>query len=109
MEEPVPSMFFLSQNYPNPFKDSTKIKYCLPVRTKVNLTVFSSDGNKMKELVNKIQEAGTYEVILNSCDLPNGNYYYRIFATDPLTNTRKLFVAMKKMILLRESENIDKI
>ena len=108
MEELIPSMFYLSQNYPNPFKDSTKIKYCLPVRTKVNLTVFSSDGKKMKELVNKIQEAGSYKVKLNGCDLPSGNNYYQILAEDPLTGARQ-FVEMKEMTLLKESENIDKI
>lgn len=109
MEELVPSMFYLSQNFPNPFKGSTKIKYCLPVRTRVNVTVFSSNGKKMRELVNKIQEAGTYRVKLNGCDLPPGNYFYRILAVDPLTGTMELFVEMKKMILLRENENIDKI
>ena len=107
MDNFVPSEFYLSQNYPNPFKESTKIKYCLPVRTEISLTVFSSDGKKMKELVNKIQEAGTYEVKLNSYDLPPGNYFYRILAEDPLTGARQ-FVEMKKLILLRESENLNK-
>lgn len=109
MEELVPSMFYLGQNFPNPCKDSTKIKYCLPLRTKVNLTIYGSDWKKMKELVNKIQEAGTYKVTLNCCDLPTGNYFYRILAVDPLTNTRELFVEMKEMILLREDASIDKI
>ena len=99
MEELIPSMFYLSQNFPNPFKDSTKIKYCLPVRTKVNFTVFSSDGKKLKELVNKIQEAGTYEIKLDSSNMPTGNYYYRILAVDPQISTRQSFVEKKEMIL----------
>ena len=100
MEELIPSMFYLSQNFPNPFKDSTKIKYCLPVRTKVNITVFSSDGKKLKEMVNKIQEAGTYEVKLDSSNLPTGNYYYRILAADPFISKKQSYDEMKKMILL---------
>ena len=108
MDNLVPSEFYLSQNYPNPFKYSTKIKYCLPERTKVNLTLFSSDGKKMKELVNEIQEAGTYKVKLNGCDLQAGDYYYRILAVDPITGTKELFVEMKEMILLRENENLNK-
>jgi len=104
MEELVPSEFYLSQNFPNPFKDSTKIKYCLPVKTDVNLTVYNSVGEKVKELVNTMQEAGTYEIKLGSGDFPNGSYYYRIQAVDPLTNSSQPFVETKKMILLREDE-----
>ncbi len=99
MEELIPSMFYLSQNFPNPFKDSTKIKYCLPVRTKVNFTVFSSDGKKLKELVNKIKEAGTFEIKLDNSNMPTGNYYYRILAVDPQISTRQSFVEKKEMIL----------
>lgn len=95
MEELVPSEFHLSQNSPNPFKDSTKIKYCLPVNTKVNITVFNSDGEKVRELVNKIQEAGTYETILelDEQNFPNGFYYYRFEAGS--------FVETKKMTLIK--------
>ena len=104
MEELVPTEFQLSQNFPNPFKDSTKIKYCLPVKTKVTLTVFNSDGEKVKELVNTIQEAGTYEIKLDTRDFPNGFYYCRIQAIDPLTSSGQPFIETKKMILSREDE-----
>jgi hypothetical protein len=93
MEELVPTEFFLSQNSPNPFKNSTKIKYCLPVKTKVNLTVFNSDGEKVKELANRIQEAGTYETILDGNYFKNGFYYYRLEADS--------FVETKKMLSLK--------
>ena len=111
MEELLPSNFFLSQNFPNPFKDETKIKYCLPVRTKINLTVYNSDGVKVKELVNKIQDAGTYEVKLSShsgegWNLTVGPYYYTIQANDPSSNSLKeqakqKFIETKKMILIK--------
>lgn len=78
MEELVPSEFYLGQNYPNPFEDKTTIKYCLPVKTKVNISVFDHNGNKLRELVNDIKEAGTYEIKLFHRDLPAGNYYYRM-------------------------------
>ena len=111
MEELVPSKFFLSQNFPNPFTDETKIKYCVPIRTKINLTVYNSDGIKVKELVNKIQEAGTYEVKLASHfgkirNLTPGPYYYTIQANDPSPNILKelagqKFTETKKMVLTK--------
>jgi len=106
MEELLPSKFFLSQNFPNPFKDETKIKYCLPVRTKVNLNVYNSDGVKVKELVNKIQNAGTYEVKFENGNLSAGPYYYTIQANDPLLSNQTSeaivrFVETKKMNLIK--------
>ena len=101
MEELVPSKFLLSQNFPNPFKEITKIKYCLPVKIKVKLTVFREGGENVKELVNKIQKAGTYEFKFASYDLPDGIYNYQLQAVDLESNSRQVFFETKKMILLR--------
>ena len=102
MDELVPSEFFLSQNYPNPFKDKTTIKYCLPEKSKIKLTLFNSSGVKVIKLINKVQKAGTYETILDSQNFPDGVYYYQLKAVDPKTNTRQLFVKTKKMVLLKQ-------
>jgi len=106
MEELVPSKFFLSQNFPNPFSDETKIKYCLPVKTKINLTVYNSDGVKVKELVNKIQDAGTYEAKFENGSLSAGTYYYTIQANDPSSNSLQeeagqKFIETKRMLLIK--------
>ena len=100
--ELVPSEFFLSQNYPNPFKDNTTIKYCLSEKVRVELILFNSNGEKVKELFNNVQNAGTYETILDSQDFPTGVYYYQLKAVDLKSNTRQLFVKTKKMVLLKQ-------
>jgi hypothetical protein len=102
MDELVPSEFFLSQNYPNPFKGKTTIKYCLSENAKVCLAIFNSKDEKVKELFNKVQKAGTYETILDGRDLQAGVYYYQLKAVDPKSNTRQLFVKTKKMVLLKQ-------
>ena len=101
IEQLVPSKFFLSQNFPNPFTDETKIKYCLPVQTKVTLTVFNSNDEKVKELVNKLQDAGTYEVKLKDSDLPAGEYYYQMRAINAYMVTGQSFEESKKMLLIK--------
>ena len=100
--ELVPSEFYLSQNYPNPFKDKTTIKYCLPEISKVKLTLFNSKSEKVKELFSKVQRVGTYETAFHSEDLPAGVYYYEIQAVDPKGTSRQLFVETKKMVLLKQ-------
>ena len=57
-----PNEFYLSPNYPNPFKEKTKIKYCVAYMTRVQLTVFDSEGNEIQKLIDEKKEPGTYEV-----------------------------------------------
>lgn len=98
MDEFVPSEFYLSQNFPNPFNGHTKIKYCLPVKAKVKLNIYNAAGDMVKELVNDTQEAGTYEIKLNSRDFSEGLYYYVIEAVDLSSGLNKIFNNTKKMI-----------
>ena len=93
MEELVPSEFYLSQNYPNPFKDKTTIKYCVADKTKIELVVYDSDRKKIKTLVNEIKEARTYKVEFNATGLPSGIYFYRLRAGS--------FAETKKMLLIK--------
>lgn len=106
IEQLIPSKFFLSQNFPNPFLGETKIKYCLPVKTKLLLAVYDSNGVKVKELVNKIQDAGTYEVKFEQGNLSPGSYYYTIQTNDTSSNKLQCervqkFIETKKMILIK--------
>jgi len=67
-DEIIPLKFHLSQNYPNPFKQKTKIKYCVAYKTRVKITVFDSEGKMVSRLVDEVKEAGTYELKLLSAD-----------------------------------------
>ena len=93
MEEILPTEFQLSQNYPNPFKEKTTIKYCVPDKMKIRLEVFDTDGNKVKTLVNEIKEAGTYKVELDAIELERGEYLYKLESKD--------FFETKKMMLMK--------
>jgi hypothetical protein len=101
MEDLVPSEFYLSQNSPNPFLDSTKIKYCLPVKSKVKLVIYSSDNKKVKKLISKVQEAGTYEIKLDSRELLEDFYYYEFKAIGLPLGLKKVFNDMKRMMLIK--------
>ena len=93
MDELVPTKFYLSQNYPNPFREKTAIKYCVPDKTAIKITVLHIDMKIIKELENEVKEAGTYEVGFDGKELPSGVYFYRLKAGD--------FIKTKKMILMK--------
>jgi hypothetical protein len=85
--------YVLEQNYPNPFNPSTTIKFGLPEKSNVVLTVYNSLGAEVATLVNEVREAGSYEVEFNADNFSSGIYYYKIASGN--------FVETKKMILLR--------
>lgn len=87
----VPNEFFLSQNYPNPFKDKTVIKYCIAYKTKVILSVYNSDGKLIEILIDEEKMPGSYWVEFNAVNLPGGVYFYQFKANE--------FTQKMKMIL----------
>ena len=92
-----PTECSLGQNYPNPFRKKTVIKYCIAYKTRVHLTIYDSAGQEIKSLVDEEKKPGTYEVefqsAIDSWQLASGEYLYRLEAGD--------YSCEKKMILLR--------
>jgi hypothetical protein len=93
MEEMIPTEFYLSQNYPNPFKGKTTIKYCVPDKTLIKLTVLDSDMMIIEELENEVKDAGTYEVEFDGNEVPDGIYFYQLRAKD--------FAEIKRMVVMK--------
>jgi hypothetical protein len=56
----VPEQFILQTNYPNPFNPSTTIKYNLPKRTEVAISIFNILGRKIATIVNESKPAGEH-------------------------------------------------
>ena len=92
-EEEIPTVFSLSQNYPNPWNPSTTIRYGLPNNSPVELTLYNVLGQKVVQLVDQQQQRGYHEILLDGNGLASGTYFYRLQAGN--------FVQMKKLLLLR--------
>lgn len=101
MEELIPTEFYLSQNYPNPFRDETVIKYCLPLRANVKVTLLNDHGIKVKEISNDICEAGTHQILFKRGDLEDGSYNYQLRVSDLKSKNLQLYTETKKMFLLK--------
>jgi hypothetical protein len=89
----MPESFSLGQNYPNPFNPGTTIRYALPTRSPVTLTVFNALGQKVALLQNGEQETGYHEIQFDGSGLSSGVYFYRLRAGE--------FVETKRLLLLR--------
>jgi flagellar hook assembly protein FlgD len=48
--------------YPNPFFNSTVIRYTIPYESKVNLKVFDVQGRRVTDLINNTQKSGLYRI-----------------------------------------------
>ncbi|MCE1189283.1 MAG: T9SS type A sorting domain-containing protein [Ignavibacteria bacterium] len=89
----IPATFTLSQNYPNPFNPVTTIKFGVPTKEHVTLTVFNQLGQKVAVLVDDEREAGYYEQKWNAASYASGVYIYELKAGS--------FTSVKKLLLLK--------
>lgn len=89
----IPTVYNLFNNYPNPFNPSTKIKFALPSKDFVSLTVYDITGKLVSTLVNSSMEAGNYNVEFNAASLSSGIYFYKLETTG--------YSNVKKMILIK--------
>jgi hypothetical protein len=103
---PVETVLF--QNYPNPFNPATTIRFGLPQKGYVSLSVFNTLGQQVASLVEGDRGAGYHEVRLDGSGLASGVYFYRIRvrspeAASPLRsgNTGGEDIQTRKFILLR--------
>ena len=85
--------FGLEQNYPNPFNPTTTIRYTLPNRAHVLLTVFNTLGQSVATLVKETQDPGYHDVRFDGGGLASGVYFYRLRAGD--------FVQTKRLVILK--------
>jgi len=57
----IPDNFALNV-YPNPFYSSTVIRYKLAEESRINISIYDLEGRKLANIINKMQEAGSYSV-----------------------------------------------
>jgi hypothetical protein len=87
----APEGFVLEQNYPNPTRSTTTIRFTLPRTVKVNLSLYDLSGRLVKVLINDTKESGIHALNLNAGTLAKGLYYYKLQAGD--------FSDVKKMVI----------
>lgn len=88
--------FALEQNFPNPFRKLTTIRYRLDEDAQVRLAIYNAKGQLIHVLANDFQKAGNKTVIWNgetgaNRQVNNGVYFYELRVNDK-KRTKRMFV-----------------
>lgn len=86
-----PDDFSLYQNYSNPFKPATSIKYSIGKESFVTLKVYDALGREVKTLVSRVQHPGEYKVSIKANNLSTGIYFYTL-RSDKYQSTKKMLL-----------------
>jgi hypothetical protein len=70
----------LHPNQPNPFNPMTTIRFALPERMLVTLTVHDVAGRVVATLVNDVREAGNHAITWNANGMASGVYFAKLRA-----------------------------
>lgn len=89
----VPSEITLYQNYPNPFSESTTIRFSLSRREMVRVRVYDLLGREVTTLIEKELSAGEHVVEYIQKNLTPGTYIYRL--ESPFAQVNKLCTIIK--------------
>ena len=98
VENVIPTVYGLAQNFPNPFNPQTEIRFDLPHPGKTHLVVYDIRGRKVVDLVNEDMGAGRHHVVWTGKDtagrgVASGVYYYQLKSGD--------FVETRRMTLVK--------
>jgi hypothetical protein len=91
IENNLPAMFSLDQNFPNPFNPTTTISFALSSRSFVSLKIYDLVGREVARLVSNDLPAGYYTRTWNAGQYSSGVYFYS-FRAGSFTETKKLIL-----------------
>jgi len=84
-------LFTLEQNYPNPFTESTTIKFNLLETEEVTLTIRNMYGVVVQVLVSEMLPSGNHQYRWEASQVASGTYFYMLRAGSQ--------VLVKKMVI----------
>lgn len=95
--ELVPKQVRLHQNYPNPFRTQTTLRFALPKEVDVRLDVYDLLGRRVQTLVDGRMTAGVHTLqwngdARNGQELASGTYLVRLHAGDQMRTMKMVLV-----------------
>ena len=83
-DETLPASFAVRGNYPNPFRQTTRLVFDLPLPARVTVEVMDVTGRRVLTAPSVDLAAGwEHRIELSGATLSSGLYLYRLIATSP--------------------------
>ncbi|MBI3134918.1 MAG: T9SS type A sorting domain-containing protein [Bacteroidetes bacterium] len=86
--------FFVGQNMPNPFNNTSMISYSLNEASNVSVTFTDVTGKVVKTVNQGTQDAGNYTLTVDGSDMAEGVYFYTFTIGDNKV-TKQMIVSKK--------------
>jgi len=90
-EDILPTDYYLSGGYPNPFNSTVRLSYGLPSAEEVNINIYDLSGRLVDILATGSSKAGNHTIIWDAQDVASGIYMCRL-ETDRIMKSRKLIL-----------------
>ena len=88
----IPSEFFISNAYPNPFNPETSIDYGIPYYSNVNINIYNSLGQVVYKAIDRYHEPGIYSFIWSPKNISSGTYYVQLQSEDILISRKIIYL-----------------
>ncbi len=89
----------LYQNYPNPSNPITTIKYSIPEKSQLTISIYNTDSSLNKELKTGIANEGKHSFDWDTSKYTPGIYLIKMVAKT--LDDKKLFTDTKKLVLVK--------
>jgi hypothetical protein len=96
IKPPVYQGYDLSQNLPNPFANSTRIDFSIPIGSYVDIKIYNITGSLVKTLISEDCTASRHSIVWDGTNnegeiLASGVYLYRM-KTDEFETTKRMIL-----------------
>ena len=88
----IPEKVILEQNYPNPFNPVTTINFSVPSSQDVNLNIYNSNGQLVRNILQRKMNRGFYSVTVDAAQFNSGIYFYTLETADKKLTRKMLLV-----------------
>jgi len=93
----VPGVISITSNYPNPFNLETTISFTLPSQDMINLSIYNSMGQKVRDLISENMQAGKHAVVWNGRNnigeaVSSGLYISRLENSNTIMSNKMLLL-----------------
>jgi hypothetical protein len=89
--EPADNSFALFQNQPNPFSETTAIRFRLPAEGRARLNIYSAEGRLVRTIIGDYS-AGVNTVVIRKDELGNAGVYWYELETTGYGDRKKLIL-----------------